>query len=69
MLTDAPPRKKNRQFFLESGRLRSIDLPADGRLLRISHAIESAMESGSKGRRAAALRRIRCNGFGLLSRS
>ena len=32
MLTDAPPRKKNRQSFVESGRLRSIDLPADGRL-------------------------------------
>jgi len=49
MLTDAAPRKKNRQFFIESDRLRSIDLPADGRLLRISQAIESAMESGSMG--------------------
>lgn len=47
MLTDAPPRKENRQFFLESDRLRSIDLPADGRLHRISQAIESAMEAGS----------------------
>jgi hypothetical protein len=49
MLTDAPPRKKNRQFFLASDRLKSIDLPADGRLLGISQAIESAMESGSMG--------------------
>jgi hypothetical protein len=49
MLTDAPPRKKNRQFFVESDRLRSIDLPADGRLLRISQAIESAMAAGSMG--------------------
>lgn len=49
MLTDAPPRKKNRQFFLESDRLRSIVLPADGRLHRISQAIESAMELGSMG--------------------
>ena len=47
MQTDAPPRNKNRQFFAESDRLRSIDLPADGRLLRISQAIESAMRSGS----------------------
>lgn len=49
MLTDAPPRKKNRQFFLESDRLRSIVLPADGPLHRISQAIESAMELGSMG--------------------
>lgn len=49
MLTDAPPRKKNRQFFLESDRLRSIVLPADGRLHRIAQAIESAMELGSMG--------------------
>jgi hypothetical protein len=49
MLTDAPPRKRNRQFFLASDRLKSIDLPADGRLLGISQAIESAMESGSMG--------------------
>lgn len=49
MLTDAPPRKKNGQFFLESDRLRSIVLPADGRLHRISQAIESAMELGSMG--------------------
>jgi hypothetical protein len=47
MLTDAPPRKKNRAFFLASDRLKSIDLPADGPLLGISQAIESAMESGS----------------------
>ena len=46
MLTDAPPRKKNRLFFLESDRLRSVALPADRRLHRISQAIESAMESG-----------------------
>lgn len=49
MLTDAPPRNKNRQFFLESDRLRSIDLPTDGRLFRISQEIESAMEAGLMG--------------------
>ena len=47
MLTDAPPRKKDRQFFLESDRLRSIDVPAVGRLCRISHAIEFVMKAGS----------------------
>ena len=49
MLTDAPPRNKNRQFFLESDRLRSIDLPTDGQLYRISQEIESAMEAGLLG--------------------
>ena len=49
MLTDAPPHKKNRQFFLESDWLRSIDLPADGRLCRISQSIEAAMKARSMG--------------------
>ena len=49
MLTDAPPRNNNRQFFLESDRLRSIDLPTGGRLYRISQEIESAMEAGLMG--------------------
>ena len=47
MLTDAPPRNKNRQFFLESDRLRCVDLPTDGRLCKISQAIEAAMNAGS----------------------
>jgi len=29
MLTDAPPRKANRAGFLESARIRTLDLPQD----------------------------------------
>jgi hypothetical protein len=44
MLTDAPPRKANRAGFSESDRIKTLDLPQDGRLLTISQSIESAMQ-------------------------
>jgi hypothetical protein len=46
MITDAPPRKKNRQFFAESDRLNALRLPEDDRLRRIASAIEAGMKTG-----------------------
>src|SRR6266700_4004164 len=46
MLTDSPPRKANRARFLESERIRALDLPQDGCLLAIAKSIESAMKEG-----------------------
>ena len=56
MLTDAPPRKKNRDFFAHSDRLKTLALPGDGRLSRIAGSIESAMKAEAIGdvRRACA---------------
>jgi hypothetical protein len=57
MLTDSPPRKANHHAgFLESDRIRTLDLPQEGRLPTISKSIESAMESGTTAdvRRACA---------------
>jgi len=56
MLTDATPRKANRAGFLESDRIRTLDLPQDGRLLAITKAIELAMKAGQRAdvRRACA---------------
>lgn len=45
MLTDAPPRKPNRNFFTESDRLKTIPLPEDGRFVKIAGAIEVAMKA------------------------
>lgn len=47
MLTDSPPRKKNRAGFLESDRIKTLDLPQEGRLPRIAQSIESAMRAGA----------------------
>ena len=47
MLTDSPPRNSNRAGFLESDRVRTLDLPQDGRLLRIAKFIEGAMKAGN----------------------
>src|SRR5207302_323676 len=47
MLTDATPRKANRAAFLESDRIRTLDLPQDGCLLPIAKGIESAMKNGT----------------------
>jgi len=49
MFTDAPPRNANRAGFLESDRMKSLDLPNDGRLPSISKSIESAMNAGTSG--------------------
>jgi hypothetical protein len=46
MLTDPPPRKKNRSLFAESDRLNTLTLPPDDRLRRITSAIEAAMKTG-----------------------
>jgi hypothetical protein len=43
MLTDSPPRK-NRAGFLESDRIKSLDLPLNGDLLDIAKRLESAMK-------------------------
>jgi len=47
MISDAPPRKANqRAGFLESDRIKTLDLPQDGSLLTIAKSIESAMKDG-----------------------
>src|ERR1039457_1060819 len=53
MLTDVPPRNKNRDGFLKSDRIRTLDLPQDGRLLPLAQSIELAMTGGT----TAAVRR------------
>jgi hypothetical protein len=47
MLTDVPPRRRNLKFFLDSDRLATLPLPADGRLLATAIAIEAAMKAGA----------------------
>lgn len=47
MLTDAPPRKANRTGFLESDRIRTLDLPQDEGLLKTAKSIESLMKAGT----------------------
>lgn len=56
MITDAPPRKKDRAAFITSDRMRTLDLPASGALPLISEAIERAMKSDKPAdfRRACA---------------
>ena len=57
MLTDAPPRKDGHLArFLESDRIRSLDLPQNGRLLTVAKSVESAMKAGKSAdvRRACA---------------
>lgn len=56
MITDAPPRKANRAAFLESDRIKTLDLPPNGALPAVSEAIELAMKSGKSAdvRRACA---------------
>jgi hypothetical protein len=46
MLTDAPPRNANRAVFMESDRIRALELPQDRHLLTIAKSIEKAMQSG-----------------------
>ncbi len=56
MLTDTPPRNGNRAGFLESDRLKTLDLPGDGCLLLVAKEIEAAMQTGKTAdvRRACA---------------
>src|SRR5438445_3527102 len=58
MLTDALPRKVSHTGFLESDRVRTVDLPQDGRLLEIAKSIELAMKAGQ----SAGVRRT-CTDF------
>jgi len=45
MLTDAPPRKANRAGFLESDRIKALDLPRNGQLQEIAQSLKSALEA------------------------
>jgi hypothetical protein len=56
MVTDTPPRKTNSAGFLESDRIKTLDLPQDGRLPTITKSIDSAMKSETSAdvRRACA---------------
>jgi hypothetical protein len=47
MLTDSPPRNANREGFLESDRIRTLELPQDRRLLPLAKSIELAMTDGT----------------------
>jgi hypothetical protein len=44
MLTDAPPRK-NRAGFLESDRIKMLDIPRNAALTEIAQRLESAMKA------------------------
>ena len=57
MLTDVPPRNKNRAGFLESDRIKRLDLPQDECLLPLAKSIELAMTDGT----TAAVRRACAN--------
>jgi hypothetical protein len=46
MLTDAPPHNADRAGYLESDRIKTLDLPENGALLTIANAIESDMKTG-----------------------
>jgi hypothetical protein len=46
MLTDAPPRKAHRAGFLESDRIKTLDVPQDGCMLTIAKSIGLAMRAG-----------------------
>jgi hypothetical protein len=45
MITDAPPRKRNRAAFLESDRMKTLALPSNASLPAVSQAIQAAMQS------------------------
>jgi len=47
VLTDSAPRNSNRTSFLESDRIKSLELPQNGRLPSISKSIELAMKGGN----------------------
>jgi hypothetical protein len=45
MLTEAPPRKRNRELFLDSDRIKTLELPQDARLQKVAMALQAAMEA------------------------
>jgi hypothetical protein len=58
MLTDAPPRKANREQLLESDQMKTLDLPKTGRLPSITKSIESVMKGGKGVGRSEHLHRL-----------
>ncbi|PYX05731.1 MAG: hypothetical protein DMG88_20535 [Acidobacteria bacterium] len=56
MQTDIPPRKANLAGFRESERIKTLDLPQDGRWASITQSIHAAMKAGHNAdvRRACA---------------
>ncbi len=56
VITDEPPGNGDRAGFQESERIKTLDLPQDGRLPAIAKSIESAMQTGRTAdvRRACA---------------
>lgn len=56
IVTDVPPRRKNRAAFVASDRMRALEVPANTTMPAVSEAIESAMKSGNGAdvRRACA---------------
>jgi len=46
MITDNPSHRAERARFLESDRIRTLDLPQDGWWLTITKSIESAIKTG-----------------------
>lgn len=47
VLTDTPPSNSNRAAFLESDRIRTLDLPQSGQLVVIAKSLESAMKAAT----------------------
>jgi hypothetical protein len=62
---DAPPHKANREAFLKSDRIKTLDLPQNGSLLAIAKSIESAMK-GETTAGSPPLRRVCDDQFRLL---
>jgi len=58
MFTDTPPRDRHRAHFLESDRIKTLDLPEDSSLPTAAQSIEAAMETGK-----TADVRLACQGF------
>jgi len=49
MLTDTPPRNRNRKLFSDSDQLNTVVLPSDGGLPRVAAAMETAVKAGASG--------------------
>jgi len=65
MLTDAPPRK-NRAEFLESDRVKSLDVLQNETLLEITKRLDSAMKSDRIADVRSACTEFLCDRFRLL---
>jgi hypothetical protein len=47
MLTDSPPKKAKLSQFVQSERIKTLDLPQQGNLITITKSIESALKTGT----------------------